>query len=544
MKNRLKPFIFFFIISVLAVSAGVYIYYEQSARIKSEIYSQLTYISNIKRSQISNWIYDRENDGYISSQNKLLIKDVDTWIKNSQDKLLTQRILGWFTGIKNNPNYLNAYLISPDMQVKLSFHSDNYFDQIDKKYLKQALITGKPVVADLHKSENNGHVHFGFVTPLILETDTAKKIIALVLLVIDPDKTLFPLILSWPTQTKTAETLICRIDGDSVLFLNELRHKKNTALKLRVSLNDTLVPAVRAVRGYKGIFEGSDYRGVPVLSHLSKIDGSNWFMVTKMDTEEVLDPLYRSSLLILALVIIFISTSGITIAFFWKKQESKYFEEKYALQKSAEESAIRALNEKGVLLRELNHRTKNNMQIISSLIGLKASSLQNETHIAALNEIKYKIHAISLVHEKLQQSEDLSIINLKEYLSDLAFIISKGLSDDQEKIEMILLMEDINVNIDTAISCGLIANELISNAIKYAFPNNEKGFIKLELKQRPDGKILLRISDNGVGFKEDSFEDKLGLKLCMTIAEDQLTANVDINKTEGVCYSISFRNVV
>ena len=378
----------------------------------------------------------------------------------------------------------------------------------------------------------------GIVTPLFADTDSDKKIIGLLLQIIDPEISLFPLVSSWPTETKTAETLIIRAEGDSVLFLNELRHKKNTAMVLKVSVTKTNIPAVRAVRGYSGIFEGTDYRGVPVLSYLSKIEGSNWFMVTKVDIDEALAPLQNSYTIIILTVLFFIFLSGITIAYLWKKQESSYFEEKYALQKSAEESAKKSLKEKEVLLKELNHRTKNNMQIISSLISLKASSLEDENHILSLTELQFKILAISLVHEKLQLSENLSVIDLKDYLSELILIIIKGFSDNQNKIELKLQLDNVDVNIDTAISCGLIINELISNSIKYAFPGGARGIIKVDLQEKDDQLVELRVADNGISYKEDALENTLGLKLFRNIAEGQLMAKVDVDKSEGVEYTI------
>ena len=148
MNSSIKPYISFFIISFLAIAAGIYIYSEQSIKIKSEIYSQLTYISNIKRDQISSWLYSRVNDSYTSSYDKYLMRDIDTYLQNKGDLRTENRVKSWFAGLKNNPNYIDAYLLDPRMEVRLFLNSRDYFNDIDKKYLDSSLKTGYSVLAD------------------------------------------------------------------------------------------------------------------------------------------------------------------------------------------------------------------------------------------------------------------------------------------------------------------------------------------------------------------------------------------------------------
>lgn len=534
---KFKPYLIFFVVSVLAVITGLLIYNEQQTKIKSQIYSQLSYVSKVKQEQIINWINITVDHTYNSDQ--WLNNEINQFINSSADIETKNRIRNWFKNINSSSEYLDAYLLDTKMNVGLSLNNKPFLQEIDKKYFDSALTTRKPVLADFHK--NNNHIFIGVITPLILKRGRDEKIIGFLLQIVNPKNSLYPLIKSWPTDARTAETLLIRVEGDSILYLTELLHKRNTEMNFKVSINKTEVPAVRAVKGYIGIFDGIDYRNIPVLAYVSNIQGSNWFMVTKVDYDEAMVPLDNYFLLLSSHVFVFILLSGIIIAYFWKKQQLLNIAEKYALQKIAEETAKKSLSEKEILLRELNHRTKNNMQIISSLISLKTSTFHDKERINALLEVKSKIMTIALVHEKLQHSANLSIINLKEYLTDLIYMIARSFTETSQNIKLQLELEEVKANIDTALACGLITNELISNSLKYAFPDNRIGFIKVVLKEI-NKNILYHIEDNGIGYKENDTEESLGLKLFRNIAEGQLGADIEENTDNGVSYRLTFKN--
>lgn len=214
-------------------------------------------------------------------------------------------------------------------------------------------------------------------------------------------------------------------------------------------------------------------------------------------------------------------------------------------RKKAEETIKAQLKEKEVLLRELYHRTKNNMQVISSFIGLKSESIKDDYVRIILADMKNRIQTIALVHQKLYQSKNLSKVDLKEYITDLSQLLLPSYFRDHQ-IEIILNLESIDVLIDTAIPCGLIINELVSNSIKYAFPDYKKGEIRISLKKKENDIIELAISDNGVGLPPNfDYEntDTLGLQLFKTIAEDQLQGEVSLRTDKGVSTVICFKDI-
>lgn len=215
-------------------------------------------------------------------------------------------------------------------------------------------------------------------------------------------------------------------------------------------------------------------------------------------------------------------------------------------RKLAEESVKASLKEKEVLIREVYHRTKNNMQVISSLLGLKAAYLEDEVIKGILQDMKDRIQTISLVHQKLYQSKNLSIVDLKDYVTDLVNLILSSHTNDKNKITLQLELDSVDVELDTAVPCGLIINELISNSLKYAFPGDRKGIIKVILKKLDEEDVEISVSDNGVGISEGidyMNKNTLGLQLFRSISEDQLGGKIKIDSNNGMTFNLRFKNI-
>ena len=200
-----------------------------------------------------------------------------------------------------------------------------------------------------------------------------------------------------------------------------------------------------------------------------------------------------------------------------------------------------SLKEKEQLLKEIHHRVKNNMQIISSLLNLQSDNTVDEKILNLLRESRNRINSMALVHEMLYKSNDLSKIGLKEYIESLSVSIYQSYVRPQSDIEIIYDIEDdIYFDIDKMIPMGLILNEIISNSLKHAFPN-KKGIINISLKSEKN-KYILVVNDNGIGFKKDfnvETDSHLGIQLIFMLSE-QLGGAVKLEKEKGVSYSIVF----
>lgn len=223
------------------------------------------------------------------------------------------------------------------------------------------------------------------------------------------------------------------------------------------------------------------------------------------------------------------------------KQHTIELELEINKRKNTELQLEKSLEEKTLLLRELYHRTKNNMQVILSMLKIQ-SHISNDPRITVIfNDISNKIHAMSMVHQKLYEAEDLSHIELKEYIKDIARHIIFSYNSVNDKIELHYDLEDLKITIDKAVPLGLVLTELISNAFKHAFPNGRQGAITIDLYSVPQNKIILEISNNGVKVKNDNIREirGMGLENVFTIVEYQLRGSIDWETNNGLKWKIT-----
>lgn len=216
------------------------------------------------------------------------------------------------------------------------------------------------------------------------------------------------------------------------------------------------------------------------------------------------------------------------------------------LRKQAEDKIIKSLKEKELLLRELYHRTKNNMQVISSMLSIKSLYTDNEEVKVMLDETKNRILGMALVHEKLYQANDLSWIDLKDYITDLVQLLKGSLLSEINNLEIVTHLESTRTNIDTAIPCGLVVNELFTNAIKHGFPDNKEGIIKIELTNSED-EICISVSDNGVGIPDGldfKNSNSYGLEAVVMLSELQLGGSVTLNNENGTKFILKFKETL
>ncbi len=206
-------------------------------------------------------------------------------------------------------------------------------------------------------------------------------------------------------------------------------------------------------------------------------------------------------------------------------------------RKSAEERLKQALKEKQILMKELVHRTKNNMASVIGLLQLQAGRIKDKSVLSSFEEIKGRIHAMMLVQQNFYQNDDLICIDLKEYLHELANTIFHNWGGYYRRINLNFSADHIVVSIDTAIPCGLVLNELMTNAFKYAFPEKDGGgSICISLSTPNPQEIVLRISDNGVGVPEGidiHNTDSLGMALVSAISREQLKGTFQLEQTQG-----------
>jgi two-component sensor histidine kinase/amino acid transporter len=206
------------------------------------------------------------------------------------------------------------------------------------------------------------------------------------------------------------------------------------------------------------------------------------------------------------------------------------------VERNRAQAALReSLHEKDALLKEVHHRVKNNMQVVSSLLNLQLDHLPDEQARPILTDTQGRITAMALVHEKLYQSADLAQVDFADYLRDLTASIVGASGSRANSVEFVLEADEVALSIDEAVPCGLIVNELVSNAYKHGFPDGGSGTVKVALRRGADDRLLLEVSDTGCGLRPGldlSQTDSLGMQLVFTLVE-QMQGNLQVTSQPG-----------
>ena len=211
-------------------------------------------------------------------------------------------------------------------------------------------------------------------------------------------------------------------------------------------------------------------------------------------------------------------------------------------REQAEEALKASLAEKEVLLKEIHHRVKNNMQVISSLVSLQADQLKDEAMRAVLQDVTYRVRSMALVHEKLYQSANMARVEFAEYTQSLLGYLWRAHGTAASGIRLVTDLEPVPLSVNAAVPCGLILNELATNAIKHAFRGRDGGTVNVFLRGEPKGQVCLRVCDNGTGLPPGldwQRADSLGLSLVRILAK-QLGAVVEVSSGAGTEFAVVF----
>ena len=323
--------------AALLVGGGAF-YRAQKQAAQQEAEADLLTIAALKVDQIVAWRAERLGDAAVLMEDPFSCETAARWLEapGSEQAAL---LLTHFRSLRDHDHYQDIQLVDASGRVRLSLSGRPI--PIHAQVLQglaEAWRERRPVLVDLHEGTPGLAPDEEVIAPFYSAEGTASVPAGAFVLQINARQFLYPLIQSWPRPSVSAETLLVRRDGDSVLFLNELRHQANTALALRIPLSQSDLPAVMAVRGQRGIVEGVDYRGVPVLAALRAVPDSPWFMVAKVDRGEALAVWRSRSLLILFLLLGLAAATFAVGGVVWQGSQKEHFQALFEA-----EAALRAI---------------------------------------------------------------------------------------------------------------------------------------------------------------------------------------------------------
>jgi len=335
-------------------------------------------------------------------------------------------------------------------------------------------------------------------------------------------------------QTKTTDNIL-RKNRLLALYYEKTNDFRNSLfhLKRNVRIRDSITG------------KDSELRKAQLATVMSKdLEISEAMLVTQREELEksrsdILAKDKRNSLVLISLLFTLLGFAGLVYAYLKSiKNQRLIAEQKFIIENS--------LVEKDSLLKEIHHRVKNNLQMVSSLLSLQTKNTRSKAAIEALEEGKSRVKAMALIHQKLYQNEDLSVIEMQSYIESLINSVQSVYKKGGHNIDITVDAEAVELDIDRAIPFGLMLNELVSNSFKYAFPeDDEKGKIYIHIRKSSEKDGYFEYSDNGIGLPEDTEErasTSMGIRLMNRLANQlQTTLNIDKNAQDGVRYWFNFK---
>ncbi len=329
---------FLLLISIALIVAGFLYYRAEKDRIRREKYDEIASVAELKVRQIESWRLERLADASVLSRSPFYARAILNLVNAPANPQLRRSVQERLDLEDTVGLYSDAFILDTARQTLVSAGlPPSVMDASEKDAFNEAVLERKPVMTDLFRGVS-GTVHIDAMAPILGESG---KTAAVVVLRSDADKFLYPLINSWPIPSRSAETLLLEKRGDHVVFLNNLRYNPGAALSLSMPLTSTTIPAVQAALGKVGMFEGKDYRGEEVLADLRPVSNTPWFMVAKVDANEILaEAKYRGGVAML-LVVLFIAISVTATAYAYRHRQAGTYRKMYQAEherKRAEEA--------------------------------------------------------------------------------------------------------------------------------------------------------------------------------------------------------------
>ncbi len=314
------------IIGIAAI--GAFFLKHQIDSYRKAAQDELAAIADLKAKQISRWYHERIDDSNFFLDLTWLQHSLSDLRENPNDPEPKNQILSMMTSAQKNFRYGRVLLFDDKAELLFAVPVEkNWVGPTSKRFAERTLIEKKLLVSDLHPSKMApGTVDMDIFIPVLTHPSdpaAAREAIGVLQYELNAHDYLFPTILQWPTASASAETLLIRREGDDVVYLNELRHRKDTAMKLRFKIAEKPdLPAARVAKGEEGVFEGIDYRGVPVLSATKLIPGTPWGIVAKIDQNEVYASLREHATTTAALILVLLLTVVSFVGMVWHHRGS------------------------------------------------------------------------------------------------------------------------------------------------------------------------------------------------------------------------------
>jgi signal transduction histidine kinase len=493
--------VIFCLITIMFIFIGIFYYRYEAQRIKDHKYEDISAIARLKADSIQDWRKQRLADVKRVSVGPLVRKELARLVRQpanpgAKTALQIQLHINRKDGI-----YADALFLDTKGNIMLSDNPEAIpVEKSTLNAIETAIKNRKEVLSDFFRGPKD--IYIDAVAPV---PDNSGRPMAIAILRSRAEDFLYPLIQTWPTPSRTAETVLVRRDGESILFLNELRHRSNTALNLRFPVNTDTLPAAQAVSGKYGRFIGRDYRGVEVLSMLQPVPESPWFVVTKVDAEEILAEVkYRTWVITVIIALLIVISAGLIKNIYQKRQEieRKLAEERLKAALADLERSNKDLEQFAYVA---SHDLQEPLRMVSSYTQLLAERYQGQLDEKAQKFINYAVDGAirmqTLINDLLAYSRIGTKSRPKE-LADMNILLGQAISNLTVMIEenrAIIINDDLPaVQVDADQFVQVFQN-LINNAVKFRGNDTPRIFVSAK-DNGPEW--IFSVKDNGIGINQ------------------------------------------
>ncbi|MDD3573952.1 MAG: PocR ligand-binding domain-containing protein [Methanospirillum sp.] len=333
-RSLLYQVLIFIVLAAGIIIIGYLYYCSYEKEYHSGVEGQLRSVGDLKVQELVRWRNERMGDARLLYVNSAFSSLVREYRDNPDDRNVRSELHVWLYNIQKNYHYSRVCLLHPDGTVIISVpDTSQKLSSVVKKTLPLVTKTGQIEFIDFYRDDQDDEIYLTILVP-ILDNGDFNDPVGIVSLQIISDEYLCPFISQWPTESESAETLLVRKEGDSVMYLNKLRFRENIALSYSLPLNQTTRPPVMAVLGNEGIVKGTDYRGVPVIAYIRSVPGSPWYLVARIDSAEVFEFLTaRTTDLIIIVIILLIATGG-GLFILHQKESERYYQEQMVIKEA------------------------------------------------------------------------------------------------------------------------------------------------------------------------------------------------------------------
>lgn len=494
----------FVILATAGVAVVGYIYfhsYEQTYR--TQVERQLSAVAELKVTELAHYRRDMLGNGLIMYQNPVFSGLVRRFFAQPDDARARELLESWLHRIQISYRYECLSLLDTRGVPRLSVPANMPpVASVISRQCSEALRSGRITVVDFYRNEHDQRIYLGVLVP-ILDSQSSRSPIGILCMMIDPEQYLYPFVHWWPTESRTAETQLVRREGESALVLNNLRFRKNTALNLHIPLDQEEKTAVKAVLGQKGIVEGRDYHESPVIAAVSPVPDSPWFLVARMDRDEVYAPVRERLWLTVIVAAVLLLAVTASIGLLWRQQSTRYYREQYRAAEQLRLLSSRLLTAHEEERRRIAGDIHDTLGASLGAIKFQVERVLHEIGEKAPLEVRTSLQAITpVVQESIEECrriqmdlrpsllDDLGIVAALSWLCRWFQAIYTTIHIDQH-----LSIGEENVPESLKIVLFRITQEALSNIAKHS--EAERVYLSL---RSIDSRIELLIQDNGRGF--------------------------------------------